>query len=135
ASGRVEYLNPVAEQMTGWERCEAQGRDIQEIIQLTDEETGTAIEPPVLRCLAEGRIVALATDAVLTHRNGSALAIQDSAAPIQDRSGRVIGAVMVFHDVSQERQLHRKLSYYASHDSLTGFINRREFEERLSAAL
>ncbi|HEX7080843.1 MAG TPA: EAL domain-containing protein [Gammaproteobacteria bacterium] len=135
ASGRIEYLNPVAEQLTGWERRDAQGKSVQEIIQLTDEETGAVVEPPVLRCLAEGRTVTLTSNVVLTHRLGGSIAIQDSAAPIQDRSGRVIGAVMVFHDVSRERQLHRKLSYYASHDSLTGFINRREFEERLSAAV
>ena len=134
-SGRVEYLNPVAEQLTGWERREAQGKSVEEIIQLTDEETGAAVEAPVLRCLAEGRTVTLTTNVVLAHRDGSSIAIQDSAAPIQDHSGQVIGAVMVFHDVSRERQLHRKLSYYASHDSLTGFINRREFEERLSGAV
>src|SRR3970282_2931704 len=71
---------------------------------------------------------------MLANADVSQIAIQDSAAPIQDRSGNVVGAVMVFHDVSQERQLHRRLSYHASHDSLTGLINRREFEERLSAA-
>jgi len=96
---------------------------------------GEAIENPVLRSLREGRVVGLTDDVVLISRDGSRIAIQDSAAPIQDGSGEVVGAVMVFHDVSQERQLHRKLSYYASHDSLTGLINRREFEERLSTAL
>src|SRR5690606_38500529 len=135
ASGLVDYLNPVAEQLTGWERRDAQGKRIEDIIQLTDEETGTAVEPPVLRCLSEGRTVGLSSNVVLWHRNGSSLAIQDSAAPIQDRNGQMIGAGMVFHDVSQERQLHRKLTYYASHDSLTGFINRREFEARLSSAV
>jgi diguanylate cyclase (GGDEF)-like protein/PAS domain S-box-containing protein len=134
-AGKVEYLNPVAEQLTGWERRDAQGRAIEEIVRLTDETTGKDVDNPVLRCLAEGRVVALADNVVLTSRDGSAIAIQDSAAPIQDRNGVVIGAVMVFHDVSQERQLHRKLAYFASHDSLTGFINRREFEERLSAVL
>ena len=69
----------------------------------------------------------------LPSEDGTPIAIQDSAAPIQDRRGNVGGAVMVFHDVSQERQLHRKLSYHASHDSLTGLINRREFEERQTA--
>ncbi|MBN1237059.1 MAG: PAS domain S-box protein, partial [Gammaproteobacteria bacterium] len=135
ATGLIDYLNPVAEQLTGWKRHDAQGKRIEEVIQLTDEETGEPVEPPVLRCLAEGRTLAAAANVVLWHREGSSLAIQDSAAPIQDRSGHMIGAVMVFHDVSQERQLHRKLTYYASHDSLTGFINRREFEERLSAAV
>jgi diguanylate cyclase (GGDEF)-like protein/PAS domain S-box-containing protein len=135
STGRVEYLNPVAEQLTGWDHREAQGKSVQEIIELLDEESGSAVEVPVLRCLAEGRTVTLMSNVVLRHRDGSTIAIQDSAAPIQDRGGRVAGAVMVFHDVSRERQLHRKLSYFASHDSLTGFINRREFEERLSTAV
>jgi diguanylate cyclase (GGDEF)-like protein/PAS domain S-box-containing protein len=135
ADGHVEYLNPVAEQLTGWTRREAQGRRIEEIIALTHEANGGAVENPVLRCIAEERVVAVADNVVLRGRDGGAIAIQDSAAPIQDRNGNVVGAVMVFHDVSQERQLHRKLAYYASHDSLTGLINRREFEERLSGAL
>ena len=133
--GNIEYLNPVAEQLTGWERRDAEGLPISEIVRLTDESTGAVVENPVLRCLAEGRIVQLADNVVLTSRDGTAVAIQDSAAPIQDRNGVVVGAVMVFHDVSHERQLHRKLAYFASHDSLTGFINRREFEDRLSAEL
>jgi diguanylate cyclase (GGDEF)-like protein/PAS domain S-box-containing protein len=133
--GNVEYLNPVAEQLTGWERRDAEGLPIGDIVRLTDESTGADVENPVLRCLAEGRVVQIADNVVLTSRDGAAVAIQDSAAPIQDRNGVVVGAVMVFHDVSRERQLHRKLAYLASHDSLTGFINRREFEERLSAAL
>lgn len=135
ADGCVEYLNPVAEQLTGWERREAQGKRIDEVIRLRDEVTEERIRDPVLRCLEEGRVVALTENAVLCARDGSLVAVQDSAAPIQDRRGNVVGAVMVFHDVSRERQLHRKLSYYATHDSLTGLINRREFEERLSATL
>jgi len=135
ADGRVEYLNPVAEELTGWERRHAQGMHIDEIIRLDGEVEGEAVENPVLRSLREGRVVGLTDDVVLVSRNGSRIAIQDSAAPIQDGNGQVVGAVMVFHDVSQERQLHRKLSYYASHDSLTGLINRREFEERLSSAV
>ena len=135
ADGRIDYLNPVAEQLTGWERREVQGRHIDEIIRLKDESNESSLEGPVMRCLLEGRVVTLVDGAVLIGRDGTPVPIQDSAAPIQDRDGRVVGAVMVFHDVSRERRLHRKLSYHASHDSLTGLINRREFEERLSAAL
>jgi diguanylate cyclase (GGDEF)-like protein/PAS domain S-box-containing protein len=135
ADGRVEYLNPVAEQLTGWERRAAQGRHVDEIIRLEDDTGEPLVEAPVLRCLHEGRVVTLVDDAVLVGRDGARMPIQDSAAPIQDRDGRVVGAVMVFHDVSRERRLHRKLSYHASHDSLTGLINRREFEERISEAL
>jgi diguanylate cyclase (GGDEF)-like protein/PAS domain S-box-containing protein len=135
AAGLVEYLNPVAEQLTGWEQREAQSKPISEVVRLQDEVTGQPLENPVARCLREGRVVALADNAVLIGHDGTPIAIQDSAAPIQDRLGNVVGAVMVFHDVSQERQLHRKLSYHATHDSLTGLINRREFEERLSLAV
>ena len=135
ADGNVEYLNPVAEQLTGWERHEAEGRPINEIVELTDEMSGRPVDNPVLRCLEEGRVVALADNVMLTSRDGAEIAIQDSAAPIQGRNGQTVGAVMVFHDVSHERQLHRRLAYHASHDSLTGLINRREFEERLSAEL
>jgi diguanylate cyclase (GGDEF)-like protein/PAS domain S-box-containing protein len=135
ASGRVDYLNPAGEQLTGWQQREAFGLAIEQVVLLTDETTGRPIDNPVLRCLKEGRLVELAGNVVLTSRDGVAIAIQDSAAPIQDRNGQVVGAVMVFHDVSHERQLHRKLAYYASHDSLTGFINRREVEDRLDVLL
>jgi diguanylate cyclase (GGDEF)-like protein/PAS domain S-box-containing protein len=135
AAGHVEYLNPVAEQLTGIRRREAQGRPIGDVVRLQNEVTGEPLENPVARCLREGRVVAIAGNAVLISHDGTPIAIQDSAAPIQDRRGNVGGAVMVFHDVSQERQLHRRLSYHASHDSLTGLINRREFEERLSTAV
>jgi diguanylate cyclase (GGDEF)-like protein len=108
---------------------------IESIITLNDETTGEAVANPVMRCLSEGRVVTLTDNVVLMARDGSTIAIQDSAAPIQDRNGQVVGAVMVFHDVRQERQLHRRLAYLASHDPLTGFINRRELEERLSSVL
>jgi diguanylate cyclase (GGDEF)-like protein/PAS domain S-box-containing protein len=135
ALGNIDYLNPVAEQLTGWEAREAFGAPIEHVIKLTDEGSRDVVANPVRHCLEEGRVAALADNIVLTARDGSTVAIQDSAAPIRDRAGQIVGAVMVFHDVSKERQLHRRLTYLATHDTLTGFINRREFEERLSAAL
>ncbi|HWN37152.1 MAG TPA: PAS domain S-box protein, partial [Gammaproteobacteria bacterium] len=135
AHGNIEYLNPVAEQLTGWEAREVQGSPIETLIRLRDEQSGEAVANPVTRCLQEGRVVTLTDNVVLVARDGSTIAIQDSAAPIQDRNGQTVGAVMVFHDVRQERQLHRRLAYLASHDALTGFINRREVEERLSTVL
>jgi diguanylate cyclase (GGDEF)-like protein/PAS domain S-box-containing protein len=135
ADGNVDYLNPAAEDLSGWERRQAQGRPIGEILRLVDDQTGEPVENPVLRALREGRVVGLSDNVALQTENGAQIAIQDSAAPIQDSRGEILGAVMVFHDVRHARQLHRKLSYQASHDSLTGLINRREFEERLSDAL
>lgn len=135
ANGNVDYLNPAAEELTGWERRRAQGQPIEEILCLVDDQTGEPVTNPVRRALREGRVVGLSENVAMQTQNGGQIAIQDSAAPIQDTRGEVLGAVMVFHDVRHARQLHHKLSYQASHDSLTGLINRREFEERLTDAL
>jgi len=135
SEGRIDYMNPVAESLTGWENREAQGQLIGDVLTVVDEATRVASESPIMRCLREGRLLGLSEHTVLVNRRGQELAIQDSAAPIRDRAGNLIGAVMVFHDVSKERRLHRALHYQASHDALTGLINRREFENRLAAAV
>jgi diguanylate cyclase (GGDEF)-like protein/PAS domain S-box-containing protein len=135
ADARVEYLNPVAEQLTGWSAGEAAGRPVSEVFQVLNEVTRIPIESPILRCLREDRVVELPEPALLVNRRGQEISVQDSAAPIRDRTGRLIGAVMVFHDVSHERRLQRALTYQATHDALTGLINRREFEARLGEAL
>jgi diguanylate cyclase (GGDEF)-like protein/PAS domain S-box-containing protein len=135
SEGRIDYMNPVAESLTGWENREAQQLLIGEVLTVVDESTHEASESPVMRCLREGQLLGLAEHTVLVNRRGQELAIQDSAAPIRDRAGNLIGAVMVFHDISKERRLHRALHYQASHDALTGLINRREFENRLTAAV
>jgi diguanylate cyclase (GGDEF)-like protein/PAS domain S-box-containing protein len=135
ADGRIEYLNPVAEELTGWETRDAAGRPVADIFQVVSETTRLPIDSPILRCLAEGRVVEIDEPSVLVNRRGQEISIQDSAAPIRDRSGRLIGVVMVFHDVSQERRLQRALTYQATHDALTGLINRREFETRLNDVL
>ena len=135
SEGRIDYMNPVAESLTGWENREVQMRLIGDVLTVIDETTREAHESPVMRCLREGQALGLAEHTVLVNRRGHELAIQDSAAPIRDRAGNLIGAVMLFHDVSKERRLHRALHYQASHDALTGLINRREFENRLTAAV
>ena len=135
AGGRIEYLNPVAEDLTGWESQEVQGKLLPEVFTILNEATGEPLEDPVSRSLREGRVIADADHTVLVNRRGQKIAIQDSAAPIRDRAGHIIGVVMVFHDVSKERRLRRALAYQASHDVLTGLINRREFENRLNEAL
>lgn len=135
ADGRVEYLNPVAEELTGWESCEASGRPITEVFQVLSEASRQPVDSPILACLREGRVVEMVEPSLLINRRGQEISVQDSAAPIRDRGGRLIGVVMVFHDVSQERRLQRALSYQATHDALTGLINRREFEHRLNEVL
>ena len=135
AQGRIDYLNPVAENVTGWSLAEARGRPIGEVLQLVNEVTRAPIANPLAGALGSRGSVAASDHSVLLTRTGREVAIQASAAPICDRQGQVIGTVVVFHDVTKERRLRRALSYQASHDALTGLINRREFDNRLQAAV
>jgi diguanylate cyclase (GGDEF)-like protein/PAS domain S-box-containing protein len=135
ADGRIEYINPVAESLTAWTLEEARGRPIGDVLRLVNEITREPIENPLLCVLSGSDVSAPADHSVLVTRAGHEVAIQESAAPICDRQGQVIGAVIVFHDVTKERRLKRALSYQASHDALTGLINRREFDNRLHAAV
>ena len=135
ADGNIDYINPVAQDLTGWDMRGARGRPVSDIMTIVNEHTRATCDNPVVRCLKEGRIITLPENSVLITRNGEEVPIQDSAAPIRDRIGNIIGSVMVFHDVSRESRLFRQLSYQASHDTLTGLLNRREFENRLVSAL
>ncbi|HUI58610.1 MAG TPA: PAS domain S-box protein [Steroidobacteraceae bacterium] len=135
AEGRIEYINPVAETLTAWSLDEARGRPIAEVLNLVNEITREPIGNPLMSALGLSETRAAAEHSVLITRSGQEVAIQESAAPICDRQGKVIGAVIVFHDVTKERRLKRALSYQASHDALTGLINRREFDNRLHAAV
>ena len=135
ANGCIDYINPVAADLTGWDVRSARGKPITGILTIINEQTRASVDNPVTRCLQEGRIITLADGSVLINQNGDEIPIQDSVAPIRDRMGNIIGSVMVFHDVSRESRLFRQLSYQASHDALTGLINRHEFENQLVAAL
>jgi diguanylate cyclase (GGDEF)-like protein/PAS domain S-box-containing protein len=133
--GVIDYMNPVAESLTEWAAGDATGRPVRDVVHLVTESSQDSIEDPVGRAVRERKAVALPDQTMLIGRSGQEIAIQANAAPIRDREGNVVGAVMVFHDVSRERRMKRLLSYQAAHDALTGLINRREFESRLNAAL
>src|SRR6185312_9914043 len=107
--GRVTFLNPVAESMTGWPNGEARGQPLERVFQIFNEDTGAAVENPVLKVLQSGQIVGLANHTSLRARDGTEIAIEDSAAPIRDRQGNVAGAVMVFRDVTERRRGERAL--------------------------
>jgi diguanylate cyclase (GGDEF)-like protein/PAS domain S-box-containing protein len=131
----VDYLNPVAEALTGWLTADARGRPLSDIFRIVNEQTRQPAANPVARCLQEGKIVGLANHSVLISRESKEYHIDDSAAPIRGRDGQVLGAVLVFHDVTETRRLTRQLEYDATHDALTGLVNRTEFERRLAGAL
>jgi diguanylate cyclase (GGDEF)-like protein/PAS domain S-box-containing protein len=135
AEARVQYLNPVASELTGWRLDDAVGRSIDEIFRGFHEETCEPIENPVGVAMRRNRPIKSVRPALLIRRDGNELYIESTAAPIRDPLGSVTGGVLVFHDVSESRELNRRLSYAASHDVLTELVNRREFEQRLERAL
>lgn len=134
-TGAVVYLNPVAEKLTGWTMAEALGQPAHLLLNIVNEFTRAPIDSPVQRCLSAGCVVGLPADSVLVPRHGQDVAIEDTAAPIRDSAGRLTGAVMVFHDVSEQRRLQREITHQSNHDALTGLVNRREFEVQLRLAV
>ena len=133
--GKTRYLNRVAEQLTGWSNDMAQGMDIGLTMPLADERTGEALEHVAMRCLQQRQAIGISPHAQLITREGRRIAIEESAAPIWSCDGDILGAVVVFRDVSYERKLSQELSWQASHDTLTQLINRREFEHLVAGAL
>jgi diguanylate cyclase (GGDEF)-like protein/PAS domain S-box-containing protein len=131
----VEYINPVAEELTGWKADDAAGRHVDEIFRGFHEETCEPIENPVASAIKRNRSIKSVRPSLLIRRDGNELYIESTASPIRNDRGEVTGGVLVFHDVSESRELNRRLSYHASHDLLTGLVNRREFEARLERAL
>ncbi|MDP1926354.1 MAG: PAS domain S-box protein, partial [Thiobacillus sp.] len=111
--GRVTYLNLVAETMTGWSCKDALGRPIAEVFHILDGTTRLAATNPMQRAMANDETVGLGTDSVLVRRDGSESPIEDSAAPIHNRDGQVIGAVIVFHDVSESRAMALEMAHLA----------------------
>ncbi|HTQ79114.1 MAG TPA: EAL domain-containing protein, partial [Thermoanaerobaculia bacterium] len=135
AAGRIDYINPVAERLTGWSSERALGRPVSEVFKIIDEGSRRSMADPVARCLQAGKVVESQGHALLQSFDGREFAVHDSAAPIHGRKGELIGAVLVFKDVTQLRGLEREMAYLASHDALTDLINRREFEVRLKRAI
>jgi diguanylate cyclase (GGDEF)-like protein/PAS domain S-box-containing protein len=131
----VTYLNAVAETLTGWLLTEATGRPVGEVFNIIDASTRQPVLNPMAFAMRGNRTVGLTPNCLLVRRDGFESAIEDSAAPIHDRQGRVTGAVMVFHDVSTARALSMRMAYLAQHDSLTDLPNRVLFNDRLTQAM
>lgn len=134
-AGRVTYLNAVAENMTGWALEEAAGRPFEEVLRVADVATRESVQNPMTLAILENKTVGLKSNCVLIRRDGTEAAVEDSAAPIHDRRGRVTGAVMVLRDVSMTRALSLKMAHLAQHDSLTDLPNRIVLNDRLTQAL
>jgi diguanylate cyclase len=120
ANGDVIWLNPVAERMTGWLTAEAKDRPLPQVFHIINEETRKTAENPITDCLEQGAVAGLASYTVLISRDGTEYGIEDSASPIRNDNGEVLGVVLVFHDVTEQRRLSGEMNYRATHDALTG---------------
>ncbi len=131
AEGCIDYLNPVAEQYTGWSGADAKGQRLDAVYRVVHEQTGKPLPHPGSD--ATGAQGTPRGDTVrLVGRSGNTCAIRDSYAPIHDSKGNLVGWVVVFHDVSQIEEMAQQLTWQASHDGLTGLLNRGEFERQLA---
>jgi diguanylate cyclase (GGDEF)-like protein/PAS domain S-box-containing protein len=135
ADGRVKYMNPVAEKLTGWDQGEALGQPLSEIFRLIEEASGRTVESLVDRCLEEGLNLRLAERITLERRDGRRYAVESTCAPIRHFDGRIVGTVIIFQDVSDKRLLALQLAHQATHDDLTGLLNRQAFDGHLQRAL
>lgn len=133
--GAVDYLNVAAEQMTGWLRAEARGQPIDQVMNLVNGVTGTVVLNPVGLVLQRNQPTRMLAGTVLVCRDGSHVAIEDSTAPILDRNGRISGAVIVFHDVTEARSMAMKMAHLAQHDFLTQLPNRVLLNDRITRAI
>jgi len=133
--GKITYLNAVAERMTGWGRQLAYGRPADEVFRVINKGTGETARDPLKFALQQDRTVGLTTDIMLVRRDGVESAIEDSAAPIHDREGVAVGAVIVFRDVGEAQALARRMAYVAQHDILTQLPNRLLLNDRLIQAM
>ncbi|HRP86463.1 MAG TPA: EAL domain-containing protein [Gammaproteobacteria bacterium] len=134
--GHVDYLNSAAEALLGCQRDAVHGRPFGEVVTLVDEGDRRPLGDPVMRCLEERRRVDLGRRALLISRaSGNEFSVELRASPIRAGGQELSGCVVVLHDVSEIRGLTRQMSYQASHDPLTGLVNRREFERRLEEGL
>ncbi|BAN34959.1 hypothetical protein SCD_n01125 [Sulfuricella denitrificans skB26] len=135
AMGRVEYLNPVAEQLTGWASWEAHGLELQKVFNVVGETPRLPLATHAARMLVPGTVIELESNGLLRTRGGREVSIEESVAPIRDGNGDVLGCVLVFHDVSEKRRLMQQITWQAGHDALTKLPNRSLLADRLELAI
>jgi len=133
--GRLDYLNPCAEELLGYALAECRQRPLSEIVTLYDDSTDFDFEPLFTQTLSRGEFYTGSRDLRLDVNHVRQLNVEITASPIHDRRGTITGTVIVLRDVTELRALDQELTYQAAHDSLTGLLNRREFEHRVEEAL
>ncbi|MBT8129097.1 MAG: EAL domain-containing protein, partial [Gammaproteobacteria bacterium] len=131
----IIYMNPIARRITGWNEEEAIGMPIDTVFRLIHEESRKPVNSTINECLSSQGTVLFEEPAILINKNGDEFAVENSSSPIRGHNGELIGAVLVFRNITHIRNLSKKMEFQATHDALTGLINRHEFEHQLKIAV
>ncbi|HEY4369894.1 MAG TPA: EAL domain-containing protein [Steroidobacteraceae bacterium] len=135
-NGRIDYINRAGEQLVGVQAVDALGKTLTDIISLVDETDRRSLGDPVRQCLTTQTKVTVGRRGLMISRDGrDERSVELTVTPLKGYKGDLAGAVIVVRDVSELRGIARQMSYQASHDALTGLVNRREFERRLEESL
>lgn len=127
----IEFMNPVAQRLTGWTFDEVKGKPIADVFRIVNEYTREIVPSPIHEVFRKHEIVELANHTMLIAKDGAELPIEDTAAPIFDENGAITGCVLVFRDSSERKERQKRIEYLSYHDQLTDLYNRRFFEEEL----
>lgn len=130
----ITFMNPTAVALTGWSHADAVGRPADQVFTVVDEESGDRLPDPIAACLMSDMTVWSAEGGQLVNRTGGRIDIRNTVAPVKTDDADVLGAVLVFQDITDERRLHRQIAHSAAHDDMTGLLNRASFEVRLTEA-
>lgn len=128
--GRITLINPAAQSLTGWGE-DALGLPASEVLRLVDEKTGESVASPIEYVLQTGEAAALSSSTAALSRKGDRIPVADSASPIRDEKGELLGAALVLRDFREEKEYRERIEYIMSHDSMTGLFNRWYMEEAL----
>lgn len=134
ADGNIEYMNPVAETLTGRSFEQARQRPFHETVELVRAGTDEALAFPIMDCIRYNRNTRIERDTQIIGRT-TRRTVENSASPLHGLDGAIIGAAVVFRDVTEQREAMRNMTWQADHDPLTALLNRRVFAERLQATL
>lgn len=135
-TGVVEYMNAVADKITGWQLAEARGMPLFQVFDVKAPRAGKSLECCLQKTLSDDNDTTCAIhNAVLVSKSGERFFVEITMAPIRDHGSQTIGSVIVFHDITEAREMAKKMAYQARHDALTGLVNRQEFEEQLEHLL
>lgn len=134
-NGTILHLNRVAQKLTGWSSQEAYGVHFEKVVNLIEESTRQSLAPIIERVVIQNQIINLPLHSIIISRDGTEYAVEGTVSPIRDQKHHIVGIVMTLHDVTENRELAKKLSYQASHDPLTDLFNRLQFDEDLRALI